>query len=111
LSEGPDITFWEWLFGAVCLLGATIGSFLYRSLKGEFDASKEDATQERRRMWQRIDEEAAKTAANRLLDYQLFATKQDIAGLRDHLDDRMDRHERNMRDLIVNRPPVKGARE
>lgn len=125
VAGGPDISFWEWLFGGAVALGGIVGGFLYRDLREKIkdqgnsmeniraghvkvaDQDRRDNTEQRRLIWERITADGRSAAEARLQDARVFATKTDIADLRTFLDQRMDRHERTMERLINNRPPVR----
>lgn len=107
----PDL---EYVAGGLATIAAAIGGWgwwvLNNRIKEQGEAlDKEigDNVKERRRLHERIDKMAEDQAKARLEDHRTFANKDDIRGLRTDIADMLERHETHVREIVLNRPPVK----
>lgn len=125
IDGGADASWLQWILGGLAAAGATIGGWGWAVLAGRIEKQAEDIRDdiaeqgrklekevadnigERRRMWERLDSIAAQIARNRLEDYTVFVSKDDLGRLERSIADMLERHESHVRDLINNRPPVR----
>lgn len=120
MSDG-DASWLEWVIGGLATIAAAVGglgwSILNNRIKDQgdeitaqnvkLDQEIRDNITERRRMWQRLDALVEQTAKNRLEDYTVFVSKDDLGRLERSIADMLERHEKHMRELITNRRPVR----
>lgn len=126
MSDG-DISWLEWVIGGISTAGAAVGglgwSVLNNRIKeqgaeireGIADQNRKlekeiaDNISERRRMWTRLDTFAEQVAKNRLEDYTVFVSKDDLGRLERNIADMLERHEKHIRDIVNNRGPVRDS--
>ena len=102
-GENADIGLLQWVLGG--FITATVAAFVtvgkaISDLRGEGNKGRAE-------LWKRIDTLGDGAADDRAHAAEKYATRDDVYRLQNHIDQRMDRHERRMEAMIANRPPVK----